>query len=294
MRNLQLIALLLLFYLSSNAQRQDILVDVDWLKNRMLRDDLVLLHIGYEEAYLKEHIPGAIYINSKEYTFSDSTHNFDLPEISALEAMLQQKGISNHTDVVIYTGENWVPLVTRLYFTLDYLGHGERTRILDGGMMTWKGLGNTVTDEVSTPAKGNFKAKPKDQLLADTNFMLQSIDNTQNSIVDCRASVYYTGIEASHNARNGRIPGAKTIPYTSLYQENAQGAYEFLGDTNITSIFSDEGLQPNTPLVLYCHIGMQLTVVYTAAKMLGYQDVKIYDGSFYEWGPDDSLPIELD
>ena len=62
----------------------------------------------------------------------------------------------------------------------------------------------------------------------------------------------------------------------------------------MTTIFEGQGLKKNRSVVLYCHIGMQLTVIYTAAKMLGYEDIRIYDGSFHEWGPDETLPIEVD
>ena len=90
------------------------------------------------------------------------------------------------------------------------------------------------------------------------------------------------------------MPGARTIPYTSLTSETDLGSYEFISLKEMKAIFQEQGLRKNQELIFYCHIGMQLTTVYTEAKMLGYENIRIYDGSFYEWGPDDSLPVTTD
>ena len=86
---------------------------------------------------------------------------------------------------------------------------------------------------------------------------------------------------------------AKTIPFTSLYQKNDNGSFTFLPKKELEKIFDDQKLDKDKQIILYCHIGMQLSAVYVAAKYLGYEDEKVYDGSFYEWGPNEALPIEL-
>lgn len=287
--------LLLTISCFGTAQQSNILVDAEWLSNRFKQDDIVVLHIGREDDFQKEHIPGAVYISSRAYTYDDESQNivFDRPEDAVLKEIFESRGISNSTDVVIYTPGPWIPLVTRLYWTLDYLGHGNKTYILDGGLVAWKAAGFFTSDIEAVPQKGNFKLKPSGTLLADTNHMKASIENKRNSIIDCRSEVYYNGIESTHGARSGRIPSAKNIPYTSLYEASDIGAYKFKSLNDLESIFSSRGLDKDEPIVLYCHIGMQLTVVYTAAKMLGYRNIKMYDPSFNVWGKDESLPVEL-
>lgn len=278
------------------AQKPNILVDSDWLSERLDKSNVVVLHIGTQEDFNKEHIPGALFVSPGDYTYDDRENNivFDRPEDDVLKTYFESLGIENDTEVVIYTPVNWIPLVTRLYFTFDYVGHGDKTYILDGGLVAWKASGGKVSKEEREPVKSVFQITPFKSLLADTKYMQSSIENNGNTIIDCRSEVYYKGINPTHGARLGRIPNSKNIPYTSLYEASDIGAYTFKSMDDLQMIFENQGLDKSEPLVLYCHIGMQLTVVYTAAKMLGFEDVKMYDPSFNVWGKDDSLPVEGD
>ena len=268
-------------------------MDPDWLAEKQKEGNIVVLHIGMEEDFNKEHVPGAQYVGPGDYTYDDKEKNiiFDRPEDAILKSFLESKGISNETTVVVYTPVNWVPLVTRLYFTLDYLGHGDKTYILDGGLVAWKASGRETSKKIIEPEKGKFNIKSNASLLADTDYVFESIENESNTIIDCRSEAYYAAIKPTHGARLGRIPSAKNIPYTSLYEASDIGAYKFKSLDDLESIFTSQGLDKGEPLVLYCHIGMQLTVVYTAAKMLGYKDIKMYDPSYNVWGKDEALPI---
>lgn len=273
-----------------------LLVNSDWLKERINTKNLVIFHIGKEEDYLKEHIPGARFIDWQEYTFNDDTHDFDLPTVKELQNMLESKGLSDGDTVVIYTGESWISLMTRLYFTLDYLGYGDHTFMLNGGLVKWKENGGDVTSEVVDIRKGNFTPHPQKQLIASKEYVLKNLNKSHVNIVDGRATVFYEGIEAGNGgkSRKGHIPGAKSIPFTSLSEPGGEGYYQFKSVDDIQKIFDEQGVKKQDQLLLYCHIGMQLTTVYAAAKMLGFKNIKVYDGSFYEWGPDESLPIALE
>ncbi len=296
MMKLYLACCLALLLPEATQAQQNPLVDASWLRQRMHEGDLVLFHIGRETDYNQEHIEGAIFLSSQDYTHDDEKAHivFDLPADDTLKDLFEAKGLTNQKDVVIYTTESWIPLVTRLYFTLDYLGHGHKTYILDGGLVAWKNAQFETTKTVPKPQKGKFKIRPNRGLLADKKYVLNSIEDENTNIVDCRAQVFYNGIEPTHGARLGRVPTARTIPYTTLYENTEIGAYTFKPLEELSKIFESQALNRDKDLVLYCHIGMQLTVIYTAAKMLGYNRIKIYDGSFYEWGPDKSVPVEVD
>ncbi|MEZ4850267.1 MAG: rhodanese-like domain-containing protein [Bacteroidia bacterium] len=84
---------------------------------------------------------------------------------------------------------------------------------------------------------------------------------TSTKIIDCRAGVFYQGIEVNqmHGGRKGHIPGAKSIPFTSLYEKTEHGSYEFLSKEKLQEIFDGRGLKEDS-IILYCHIGLQLTI----------------------------------
>lgn len=290
--------LLTAFFITSlfaTAQHTNFLVGPDWLKEKMKDNTLVIFQIGNEEEYQKEHIPGALLLKHSEFTYDDDVKVFDLPPVKSLKKLLESKGVTNNSEVVIYAG-NYIPTMTRFYFTLNYTGLGHKTYILDGGLAAWKASGGAVTDKIPTARKTAFNLKPQEALIADKAYVRDAINNNAINIIDCRASVYYQGIDVNrmHGGRKGHIPGAKTIPYTSLWEESGTGVPRFKSIDEIASIFKAQGLKKDQGIVLYCHIGLQLTVVYTAAKMLGYDNIKVYDASFHEWGADTTLPVSID
>lgn len=274
---------------------KSILVTPEWVSERLNDEQLLILHVDNEKSYKKAHIPGAQFISWKEYTYEDEDQIFDLPSTEKLKEMFQNKGINNNSIIVLYVESNWIPMMSRVYLTLDYLGLSKNVYLLDGGLALWKAQGRTTTTEIPEPKTGGFTVNIKENLVVNTEYVKGAINNPNINIVDGRASVYYQGIEAGNGgkSRKGRIPGAKTIPFTSLYEKNENGSFTFLEKNDLEKIFNGQGLDKTKELLLYCHIGMQLSAVYVVAKQLGYKDVKVYDGSFYEWGPDESLPIEL-
>ncbi len=275
------------------AQTTTILIDSDELKEKMKNKNLLIFQVGNEKKYKKEHIPGAVLLNPSEFTYDDDVKVFDLPSVENLKNLLESKGVSSASEVVIYAGD-YIPTMTRFYFTLNYLGLGDKTYILDGGLAAWKAAGGVVTNKIPTPRKAVFNVQPNKILVADKAYVQSVIDHKTTMIIDCRASVYYQGIDVNmmHGGRKGHIKSAKTIPYTSLWEESG-GISKFKSLKDITAIFKAQGLKKDQDIVLYCHIGLQLTVVYTAARMLGYENIKVYDASFHEWGADASLPVSV-
>ncbi|MCB0839697.1 MAG: sulfurtransferase [Bacteroidetes bacterium] len=289
------ISLLTLFATMASFSQSSLLVDASWLKPKITNPNLIIFHVGRKDLYDKEHIPGAQFLSSDEFTVDENGGVFDLPSDENLKAMLESKGVKQNSEIIIYTGVNWVPVTTRLLFTLDYLGLRKQAHVLDGGLIAWKAAGGAVTNEIPVVEKGSVKINPDKNLLV-TKEQVKAALETSTKIIDCRAGVFYQGIEVNqmHGGRKGHIPGAKSIPFTSLYEKTEYGSYEFLSKDKLQEIFDGQGLEKEDSIILYCHIGLQLTIVYTAAQLLGYKNVRVYDGSFHEWGPDESLPVETE
>lgn len=293
----RLIALFILISSICSAQeRNSILVSPEWLMERINDENLVIFDIDNEKGYKKGHIPEAQLLLWKEYTFGDETHIFDLPDDQQLKELFENKGVNNESTIVLYVQDNLIPMMTRVYFTLDYLGLSSNTYLLDGGLVQWRASGGETTKDVPGIKKASLNINPNRKLLAGVSYVKENLDEQNVNIVDARASVYFQGIEAGNGgkSRKGHILNAKTVPYTSLFRKAENGAFVFIPLDEMQTIFNAQNLEKDKQIILYCHIGMQLTTVYTAAKMLGYSNLKVYDESFYEWGPNEALPVVLE
>tara|TARA_R110000868_G_scaffold259361_7_gene517390 strand:+ start:12172 stop:13062 length:891 start_codon:yes stop_codon:yes gene_type:complete len=270
------------------------LISVDWLKANLDREDIVLLHVGPEDTFKEKHIPGAQLVLRNEYIFSseDKTQVYDLPSVEVLKAFLESKGVSDGDTIIIYVGTDWVSPATRLFFTLDYLGYSEKTFFLDGGLALWENQGGELTSEIISPKKGFFTPNPNSDLVVPVSFVKENLRNESLNIIDARASVFYEGVQSGMDAK-GHIPSAKTIPFTSMVNDGPNGSYILKSKEELQEIFDEQALIKDIPLVLYCHIGQQATLVYFAAKMLGY-NAQLFDGSMHSWTQDSNNPLEVE
>jgi thiosulfate/3-mercaptopyruvate sulfurtransferase len=285
-----LLASLVLLASTSTAPAADFLVTPRWLLEHKADRNLVLLHVGAPDDYAKEHIFGAQLVSAQDLAIprAEGALILQLLPPDQLRARLESLGISDDSRVVVYFGKDWVSPTTRVYFSLDAAGLGDRASILDGGMPAWKAVGGPVTDELPLPrAKGKITAAPRPELVADLAFVKASLGANKVAIVDSRTPQFYDGREAGNMPRAGHIPGAKNLPFDTLVTaDNVMKS-----DAETLGLFESVGIRPGDTVVSYCHIGQQATVVYFAARRLGYK-ARLYDGSWDEWSRKTELPAE--
>jgi len=265
-------------------------VTSQWVAERLEGDDLVLLHVGDEEEYNAAHLPGAHYMSLQMI----STPHGDglmlqMPAVEQLASTFASLGVSDASRIVVYWGKDWVTPTARVALTLDYLGMGSRTSILDGGMPAWQAAGHPVTDEQSTPTPGSFAPEVQPDVIAQVEWLSENLDNPSCAVVDARTPDFYSGERQSRaNPRPGHIAGAQNIPYPSVLDEET---LTFKDEETLRAMFAEAGADPGDTVVTYCHIGQQASLVYYVAKSLGY-DARMYDGSFDEWSQREDLPVE--
>jgi thiosulfate/3-mercaptopyruvate sulfurtransferase len=298
------LALLLLLSLAgsrSNAQekaaanpaialREPMLVTVDWLADHLNDPSLVLLQIGERKDYDRGHIPGAQFL---EYENISTPHNhgvtlmLELPPVDQLVSTFERFGVSNRSHIVLYFGTNWVSPTTRVYWTLDYLGLGDRTSILSGGLVAWEATHHPVSNEVKQPTKGSITPAPRKEIVADADWVSSHLNMPTVTIIDARTHEFYNGSQSDGNPRSGHIPGASNLSYLDVVDQDNN---KFKNVDALKDLFRAAGLKPGNLMVSYCHIGQRATVLYFTAKMLGY-DAKMYDGSWEDWSHRANLPI---
>lgn len=268
-----------------------LIVTTAWLAQHLSDRDLVLFHIGDQSSkpvYDEGHIPGAQFLNPFQELSTPRVQGalfLELPSAEVLDSVLEARGISDHSRIVLYSARQYFTPTTRTLFTLEYAGLAGRVSILDGGLEVWKSEGRAVTAEVPAPARGRLSVRPDSAIVADADFVRRSLENGKVRLLDARDTSFYNGQE-TRQGRNGHIKGAVSMPFTTMVDSSGR----FRSPAVLGAQFAAAGVQPGQTVVTYCHIGQQASLVWFMARVLGY-DAKMYDGSFQDWAARAELPV---
>ncbi len=263
------------------------LVSPEWVASHLDDPALVLLHVGTIEQYDSTHLPGAHFVALSEITMKrgEEMIAFELRPSAHLDSVFESKGVSDDSRIVIYYGRDWISPTTRVYLTLDYLGFGDRTVIMDGGMGAWINKGYAVTSDPPVPRQGTLTPLPRSDVVVTVDWMKDNYANPGTALIDSRNREYYTGEELGNSKRPGHIPGARSLPFSELVDETNR----FKDKEVLREMFREEMAEGQT-VVSYCHIGQQASLTYFVARYLG-QEARMYDGSINEWSRNPELPL---
>lgn len=269
---------------------EPLLVTTSWLAEHLTDRGLIIFHIGDQASrpvYDAAHIPGAQFLGPlTEFSTPrvQGALTLELPSAETLDSIFEAKGISNDSRVVLYWAQEYYSPTSRALFTLEYAGLAGRVSILDGGLEAWQKEGRPVTTEVPTVAKGNFTVHLNPALVANAEYVKAHLDDRKVRIVDARDTVFYQGTGRNPQS-NGHIPGAAHIFFGTMVDSS-----RMLAPVVLKREFTAAGITEGQTVVTYCHIGQQATLVWFAARLLGY-DAKLYDGSFQDWTRHTDYPI---
>jgi len=291
----RLIALFaLLFFVVScvvaGEPQTDILVTPDWIEEHMSDPSLVILQAAdLRSVYARGHIPGARFLWPGWLEKSTPDLNVELFPVATMDSVLESLGVSNSSLIVLCHSGSFPNAVTaaRTWVVLEYLGMGDRTKILDGGFEHWKSQGKPVSKEVPQYAPGNFALALKENVFVDMEFVKASLGQPGIRPVDTRRPDDFAG-KAEGEERTGHLPGAVSIPYSTIIDRDLR---YFPLDT-LKARFAEAGVGPGEEIIAYCYRGKSACLAYIAARMLGF-DAHVYDGSMEEWTAYDDSPLEV-
>ncbi len=267
---------------------EGILVSPAWLAGRLGDPSLVVLQVAnLRDDYARAHIPGARFLWPSWLVESTPERSAELPPVKLLRRRLEDLGVTDHSRIVLCHMQGDVTTAARMYVTLDYLGLGERTSILDGGLEAWKAEGRPLTSDVPKIEHGKLSPRIHPAVVVDLAYVQARYRGPDVHVVDARSPQTFGGAPVGGMPRTGHIPGAVNVPYSTLTDSTDR----YLPPDSLRARFARAGVTPGRPVIAYCNVGRSASAVYVAAKLLGY-DVHLYDGSFEEWSRHPEPPVE--
>lgn len=261
------------------AAHPEMLVSTEWLAQHLKDPNLVILHVAEKKSdFNRGHIPGAHYLATDDFIEGDVA---ELPSPQHLQDVFQKLGISNNSRIVIYTTA-WWPIAARAYYTLDYLGLGDRTSLLDGGIEHWTAQKRPVSQEESPAVSGKLAPHVHEEVRATLEQARKaSMPQAQDTLLlDARPERRYTA---------GHLPGATRVYWQETLVDPKDDPV-LLSPDKLRALFASRGIKPGQKLITYCEIGLQASHMYFVAKYLGY-NAAMYDGSFHDWSMINGLPL---
>ena len=267
------------------AEHPGMLISPAELAKVMNAPGLVILHVGSAEDYKAGHIPGARLITIADLSVTDGRGlRVQLPPVEELVRRLESVGVGDSSRVVIYPAGESVQSATRVWFTLDYLGLGDRAALLDGGLPLWKKEGRALSAaESAKVTDAHLTVRPNPARVVEADWLASKANAADVKIIDARLPEFYDGSNAGGMPRAGHIPSAVNQPFSEFFDKD----HRFRPPAELRRMLE---ASTDQTVVTYCHIGMQATVPYFVARYLGI-NVKLYDGSFQDWSRRSDLPV---
>ena len=274
------------------------LVENTWLVEHLKDPKVRVAEVDYDPAanYETGHIPGAVLFDWRK-DINDPVAR-DILSSEALTKLFQHAGINDDTTLVLYGDfNNWFAAFAFWVFT--YYG-AKHIKLLNGGRKKWLAEDRPVDKEVPKHAAGNFTAHGGDPKLRvylnDVRAALPDVKSGKLVLVDVRGPKEFSGeitappeYPTEHAQRGGHIPGAKNIPWAQAVRDDGT----FKSREELEAIYHAQGVRPGAPVITYCRIGERSSHTWFVLRyLLGYPDVRNYDGSWTEWGNLVRMPIE--
>jgi thiosulfate/3-mercaptopyruvate sulfurtransferase len=271
----------------------EVLVSTDWAASHLSDPKIRLVEVDVDtSAYEQGHIAGAVGWNWQTQ-LQDGVRR-DLLDQAAWEELLGRSGISNDTTIVLYgDNNNW--FAAYAFWQLKYYGH-EDVRLLNGGRKKWLEEKRPLVKDVPQFAPAKYRAKsPDESIRARREQVYSAVEKRSSKLVDVRSADEFTGkiiappgmTETAQRA--GHIPSAVNVPWSQAANEDGT----FKSADALRQLFGGKGVSGDGEVIAYCRIGERSSHTWFALKyLLGFTNVRNYDGSWTEWGNLVGAPIE--
>ena len=279
--------------MAENGHAKPVLVTTDWLAEHLAEDGIVVAEVDENpDLYEEGHIPSAVKLHWRD-DLQDPVER-DIVDKSTFERLLGERGIGNDTTIVVYGDKNnW--FAAYAYWYVKIYGHGD-VRILDGGRQKWIDEGREITTDVPSLTSTTYRAKERDESIRAYRDEVRGwIGADDRALVDVRSPGEFAGdliappgYEQEGAQRAGHIPTAESIPWASAVKDD--GTFKSVDE--LRELYEGKGVTREKSVTAYCRIGERSAHTwFVLRELLGYDDVRNYDGSWTEWGNLVDVPI---
>ncbi|CDI05280.1 sulfurtransferase [Candidatus Nitrosotenuis uzonensis] len=274
----------------------EVLVDTEWVSKNLNNANTQIVEVDYdpENGYRKGHITGARLVWWRRDINDPQTR--DIVNKQQFEALMSKNGIKPDTEVILYGDfNNWFAAFA--FWVFKYYGH-KNVKIMNGGRKKWELEKRPYVTEEPAIASTNYVAQPPDEGLRAYLFdVRRALDKSEIALVDVRSPKEFTGeitappeYPMEHAQRGGHIPKAQNIPWATAIND-ADGTFKSVEE--LKQNYVPKGITPDKEVICYCRIGERSSHSWFVLKyLLGYPQVRNYDGSWTEWGNMIGNPIE--
>ncbi|HZU75888.1 MAG TPA: sulfurtransferase, partial [Dehalococcoidia bacterium] len=267
----------------------ELLAEPEWLAQHIADANVRVIDCAALEAYRRAHIRGAVGLPVHFYIKdpADETHVMPADQFAQLMGRL---GVGNDTTVVAYDDNNSL-VAARLWWVLQYYGH-VNAKVLNGGWHRWLYEGRPITTHATHPEPATFTPRPRPDVLCTLDELKARVGRPGTQILDVRSDEEWRGENDRGNKRRGHVPGAAHLEWLNFVSKDDRRI--FLPAEELRAMLRSAGVEPGGEVVTYCQGGIRAAHAYFVLKLLGYNDVRNYDGSMREWANREDTPLVVD
>ncbi|MGI0092286.1 MAG: sulfurtransferase [Nitrososphaerales archaeon] len=273
----------------------EVLVDTNWVLQHHKDSNVRIAEVDYDPTsnYNQGHIPNAVLFDWKKDI--NEPVKRDILSQQQLEELFSKNGISDNTTLVLYGDfNNWFAAFA--FWVFKYYGVKD-IKIMNGGRKKWIEEDKSLTKDAPNFPRTSYKAgKPDEKIRVYLNDVRDALGKKNVAMVDVRGPKEYSGeilappeYPTEHAQRGGHIPGAANIPWSQAVRDDGT----FKSVEELENLYKPKGVTSDKEVIAYCRIGERSSHTWFVLKyLLGYPDVRNYDGSWTEWGNIVRSPIE--